>query len=129
LKELCTTKRATNAPKRAFLASGASFILSHKIPVKYKDSGCPTISIVIGDQLIHKALLDLGACINLIPFTEYERLGLGELKPIKMVIQVADRPTRLPRGIVENVLIRVDELIYPVDFIVIETEKISNVVS
>jgi len=93
--------------------------------VKYKDSGCPTISIVIGDQLIHKALLDLGTSVNLIPFTKYERLGLVELKSTKMVIQLADRSTRLPRGNVEDVLIRVGEFIYPVDFVVIEREGVT----
>jgi len=71
-------------------------------------------------------LLDLGANVNLIPFTEYERLGLGEVKPIKMVIQLADRSTRLLRGIVKDVLIRVGEFIYRMDFAVIETEKVSN---
>jgi len=55
-------------------------------------------------------------------------LGLGELKRIKMVIQLANRSPRLPKGIVEDVLIRVGEFIYPVDFVVIETEKVSNVV-
>ena len=66
LKELCTTKRATNVPKKAFLASNVSSIISCQIPTKYKDLGCPTISVVIGDQIIRKALLDLGA--NLICF-------------------------------------------------------------
>jgi len=65
----------------------------------------------------------------LIPFTEYERLGLGKLKLTKMAIQFADRSTKLPRGIVEDVLIRVDEFIYQVDFVVIETEKVSNLAS
>jgi len=46
-----------------------------------------------------------------------------------MVIQLADRSTRMPRGIVEDVLIRVGEFIYLVDFVVIETEKVSNVAS
>ena len=46
-----------------------------------------------------------------------------------MVIQLADKSTRLPRGIVEDVLFRVIELIWPVGFIVIETEKVSNVAS
>ena len=105
LKDLCTTKRATNVPTKTFLAFSASSVLCRQIPVKYKNPRCPTISIVIGDQLIHRALLDLGASVNLIPFTEYERLGLGELKPTKMVIQLADRSTRLPRRIVEDVLI------------------------
>jgi len=49
LKDLCTTKRATSVPKKALLASSASSIISHQIPMTYKDPGCPTISIVIGD--------------------------------------------------------------------------------
>ena len=48
LKELCTIKRATGVPTKTFLTSGANCILS-QIPVKYKDPGCPTMSIVIGD--------------------------------------------------------------------------------
>jgi len=126
LKDLCTTKRATGVPKKAFLTSSANFILSHQMPGNYKGHSCPIVSIVIRDQLIHRALLDLEASVNLIPFTEYERLELGELKPTKMVIQLADRSTRVPRGIVEDVLIRVGKFIYPVDFIMIETEKVSN---
>ena len=46
-----------------------------------------------------------------------------------MVIQLADRSTRLPRGVVEYVLIRVGEFIYPVDFVVLETEKVANIAS
>ena len=65
----------------------------------------------------------------MILFTDYERLALRELKPTKIVIQFADRSTRLPRGIVEDVLIRVGEFIYPVDFVVIETEKLPNISS
>jgi len=121
LKDLCTTKKATSVPKKAFLTSGANSMLSH-ILVKFKDPGCPTVSIVIGDQLIHRALLDLGVSVNLIPFAEYERLELDELKPTRMVIQLADISTRVPRRIVEDVLIIVGEFIYPVDFVVIETE-------
>ena len=83
LKKLYTTKRAIGV-QNAFLTSGANSILS-QIPMKYKDPGYPTVSIVIGDQLIHRTLLDLGASVNLVPFTEYERLELGELKPTTIV--------------------------------------------
>jgi len=48
-------------------------------------------------------------------------LGLGELKPTNMVIQLVDRSTRLSRGIVEDVLIRGVEFSYPVNFVMIET--------
>jgi len=86
LKDLCTTKRATNVPKRAFLTSNVSSIISNQMPLKCKDPGCPTISITVGNHTIHPALPDLGASVNLLPFTVYESLGLGELKSTKMVL-------------------------------------------
>jgi len=87
------------------------------------------VSIVIGDQLIHKVLLDLKDSVNFIHFVEYERLELDEVKPTKIVIQLADRSIRVLREIVEDVLIRVGEFIYLVNFVVNETEKVSNLVS
>jgi len=61
LKDMYATKRATSVTKKAFLAFSGSSIISHQILDKYKDPSCPAISIVIGDQLIYRALLDLGA--------------------------------------------------------------------
>jgi len=124
LKELCTTKRVTAAPERAFLASNVNSIISNQIPVKYKDPSYPMISIVISDQVIHRALLDLEASANLRPFTVYERFGLGELIPIKIVLQFADRSTRTPQGVVEDVLIKVGEFMFPIDFVVFDTERV-----
>jgi len=80
--------------------------------VNYKDPDCSTNSTVIGERLIHRALLDLGTIVNWIPYTECKRLGLGKLKPTKMVAQLANKLTRLPRGVVEDVFIRVSEFIY-----------------
>jgi len=51
-----------------------------------KNPGCPTISIVIGNHNIYQTLLDLGTSVNLLPLIVYARLGLGELKPAKMVL-------------------------------------------
>jgi len=80
LKELCATKRTTNVPKKALLASIVSSIISRHIPAKCKDPGFPTISIVIGDQTIHQALLDLGTSVNWLPYSMYKRLGLVRVK-------------------------------------------------
>ena len=68
LKHMCTKKRKTNVPKKIFLATNISKPLSALILVKYKDSGCPTIACTIGQAEISRALLDLGASINLLPF-------------------------------------------------------------
>ena len=95
------------------MSEQVSAILQQKIPPKYKDQGCPTISCLIGDHRVKRALLDLGASINLLPYSVYEQLGLGELKPTSMTLQLADRSVRLPRGIVEDVLVQVDKFYFP----------------
>ena len=46
--------------KNAFLTEQVSSIIQSKSPVKYKDPGCPTISVNIGGTHVEKALLDLG---------------------------------------------------------------------
>ena len=81
LKDLCTVKRGLNVNKKAFLIEQVSAIIECKTPVKYKDPGCPTISVNIGGISVEKALLDLGASVNLFPYSMYKQLGLGELKP------------------------------------------------
>jgi hypothetical protein len=92
------------------------------MPVKYKDPGCPTIVCKIGDNQVEKALLDLGASVNLLPYSVYVQLGLGELKSTSITLQLADRSVKVPR----DVLIKVDWFYYPVDFIVLDTELVVN---
>ena len=94
--------------------------------MKYKDPGSPTISCIIGQITINRALLDLGANINLLPFSVYQQLGLGDLRPTRVTIQLADRSVKIPKGEITDVLIRVGEFIYPVDFIVLETQPVHN---
>ena len=122
LKDLCTVKRGLNVEKKAFLTEKVSAIIQCKTPVKYKDPGCPTISVNIGGTCVEKALLDLGATVNLLPYSMYKQLGLGELKPTSITLSLADRSIKIPKGTVEDVLIQVDKLYYPVDFVVLDTE-------
>jgi len=123
---MCTKKRKTNVPKKAFLATNISELLSNQIPVKYKDPGCPIISCTIGQITINHALLDLGASINLLSISVYQQLGLGELSPTKVTIQLADRSVKISKGEITDVLIRVGEFIYLVDFIILETQHVST---
>ena len=90
LKDLCTVKRGLGIEKKAFLTEQVSTIIQSKTPVKYKDPGSPTISINIGGTCIDKALLDLGASVNLLPYSVYKQLGLGELKPTNITLSLAD---------------------------------------
>ena len=123
-KDLCTVKRGFNVNKKAFLTEQVSAIIECKTPMKYKDPGCPTISVNIGGISVEKALLDLGASVNLLPYSMYKQLGLGELKPTSITLSLADRSIKIPKGTIEDVLIQVDRFYYPVDFVVLDTEPV-----
>nr|CAN75109.1 hypothetical protein VITISV_010027 [Vitis vinifera] len=122
LKDLCTIKRGLTVNKKAFLTEQVSAILQCKSPLKYKDPGSPTISVMIGGKVVEKALLDLGASVNLLPYSVYKQLGLGELKPTTITLSLANRSVKIPRGVIEDVLVQVDNFYYPVDFIVLDTD-------
>jgi len=97
LKDMCTKKRKANIPKKIFLDTSISKLLSGLIPVKYKDPGCPTIACTIGQAIINRALPDLGASINLLPFFMYQQLGLGDFHSTRVMIQLADRSVKIPK--------------------------------
>ncbi|RVW25089.1 Gag-Pol polyprotein [Vitis vinifera] len=92
LKDLCTIKRGLTVNKKAFLTEQ------------------------------WRKLLDLGASVNLLPYSVYKQLGLGELKPTAITLSLADRSVKIPRGVIEDVLVQVDNFYYPVDFIVLDTD-------
>ena len=126
LKDLCIVNKGLGIEKKAFLTEQVSAIIQSKTPVKYKDPGSPTISVNIGGTCIDKALLDLGACVNLLPYSVYKKLGLGELKPANITLSLADRSVKIPKGIVEDVLVKVDKFYYPVDSMVLDTDPIAS---
>ena len=125
LKDLCTVKIGLNVNKKAFLTEQVSAIIECKNPVKYKDPGCPTILVNIGGISVEKALLDLGASVNLLPYSMYKQLGLGELKPTSITLSLADRSIKIPKGTIEDDLIQVERFYYPVDFVVLNTEPVA----
>ena len=126
LKDLCTIKKGLGIEKKAFLTEQVSAIIQSKNPVKYKDPGSPTISVNIGGTSIDKALLDLGANVNLLTYSVYKQLGLGELKPTNITLSLADRSVKIPKGIVKDVLVKVDKFYYPVNFVVLDTEPMAS---
>ena len=126
LKDPCTVKKGLGIDKKAFLIEQVSSIIQCKTLVKYKDPGSPTISVNIGGICIDKALLNLGASVNLLPYSVYKELGFGELKPTNITLSLADQSVKIPKGIVEDVLVKVDKFYYPVDFVVLDIEPVAK---
>ena len=77
----------------------------------------------IGNSFFDKVLCDLGASINLMPLSVYRKLGLGEMKQITISLQLADRSIKYPRGIIKDVLVKVDKFIFLANFVVLDMEE------
>ncbi|RVW76384.1 hypothetical protein CK203_049850 [Vitis vinifera] len=69
-----------------------------------------------------ESFVRLGSKCELLPYSVYKQLGLGELKPTAITLSLADRSVKIPRGVIEDVLVQVDNFYYPVDFIVLDTD-------
>ncbi|GKD15982.1 DNA-directed DNA polymerase [Tanacetum coccineum] len=104
-----------------------SAVLLNKLLSKKKDPGSFTIPCDIGHLHINNALADLGASISLMPYTMYKKLGLGERKPTRMSLELANRSIQYPRGIAENVLIKIDKFILPIDFVILDMREDSKI--
>ncbi|XP_010253001.1 PREDICTED: uncharacterized protein LOC104594413 [Nelumbo nucifera] len=123
LKEILANKRKLGDVATVALNEKCSAILLNKLPQKLKDPGNFTIPCTIGSLKINKALCDLGASINLMPYSVFKKLGLGEPQPTRVALQLADRSIKHPRGIIEDVLVKVDKFIFPADFIVLDIQE------
>ena len=94
-----------------------------------QDLGSFTITCTIGKFEFKKALCDSGASINLMPLSVIKRLSLGELTPTAMTLQMVDRTMAQPEGVLEDVLIKVGKFIFLVDFVVMDMEEDTQVVT
>ncbi|GKC11185.1 reverse transcriptase domain-containing protein [Tanacetum coccineum] len=74
-----------------------------------------------------KMLCHLGASISLMPYTMYKKLGLGEPKATRMSLELADRSIQYPRGIIKNILVKVDKFVLPIDFVILDMPEDSRV--
>ncbi|CAM8954147.1 unnamed protein product [Rhodiola kirilowii] len=100
---------------------------SHETPPgKSKDPGAFTVTCGIGETQIHHCLIDLGAAINVMPYSLYCSLGLGPLKPPRLSIELGDRSCVRPTGLLEDLTLRVGDLAIPADFYVLQMGKTRN---
>ena len=109
------------------LTKECSAILQKKLPPKLKDPGSFNIPCFIGNAIFERALCDIGASINLMPLSIFRKLDLGEARPTTMTLQLVDRSLKHPRCIIENVLVKVDKFIFPMDFIVLDMEEYKEI--
>ncbi|KAI3704082.1 hypothetical protein L1987_74290 [Smallanthus sonchifolius] len=127
LKDILTNKMKLEELSQVTLNEECSAVIQNKLPEKRRDPGSFTIPCLIGSLSVSNALADLGASINLMPYAVFAKLELGEPAPTRMSIQLADRSVKYPRGIVENMLVKVDRFVFPVDFVILDMDEDKNV--
>ncbi|CAL9012887.1 unnamed protein product [Prunus brigantina] len=126
MKDILSKNRKFGDHEKIQLIEECSAILQRKLPPKKKDRGSFKIPCTIGNNFFERALCDLGSSINLLPLSVAKKIGIGEIKPTTVSLQMADRSITYPDGIIEDVLVKVDTLIFPVDFLVLDMEEDSD---
>ncbi|XP_076943750.1 uncharacterized protein LOC143614111 [Bidens hawaiensis] len=122
LKELCTSKKKLKGNETVKVNENVSAVLQKRLPPKCKDPGVFTIPCKMGNLSVSRAMLDLGASIYVLPYSIFKTLNLGPLKRTGVVIQLADKSVVHPKGVLKDVLVQVNELVFPADFYVLYME-------
>ncbi|XP_016178390.1 uncharacterized protein LOC107620781 [Arachis ipaensis] len=126
LKELINKKRRWNEKEIVILKQECSAVIQEGIPPKLKDPGSFFLPCTIGNIIIDKALCDLGSSINLMPMSMMRRLCIEEVKPTEMSLELVDRSLVIPKGVIENLLVRVGKFIFPADFVILDLGEEGN---
>ncbi|XP_025013672.1 uncharacterized protein LOC107261491 [Ricinus communis] len=123
LKEPLSNKRKLEEMSMVQLLEKSSTIIQRRLPKKLKDLRIFTIPYFIGNLNVDNVLADLGASISVMPYKLFKKLWMGEPKPTLMSIQVADKSIVYPRGIIEDLLVKVQGVIFSVDFVVMDMDE------
>ncbi|XP_039134213.1 uncharacterized protein LOC120271600 [Dioscorea cayenensis subsp. rotundata] len=127
LKDLLTNKRKMEESVAVVMKGSCSAMLRKNLPNKMKDPRSFIISCAIGGLEEDKALAVSEGSINVMLYTLFQILGLGEPRPTRMTLQLADHSVHHPRGIIEDVLVKVDKYNFPANFVVLDVDEDAEV--
>ncbi|XP_075087552.1 uncharacterized protein LOC107830520 [Nicotiana tabacum] len=122
IKDIVANKWRLTEFETVALTEECSSRIQSKLPQKLNDLDSFTIQISIGKHAVERALCDLGASINLMLLSVFRQLGLGELRPTTVILQLVDRSLARPEGVIEDVLVLVGSFIFPANFIILDYE-------
>ncbi|XP_057734495.1 uncharacterized protein LOC130949911 [Arachis stenosperma] len=109
------------------LTEEGSAVIQRTLPEKLQDLESFVIPCTLEDGCTRKVLCDLGASINLMPSSLIRKLGIKEVKPTRICLQLADGSTKFSSGVVEDLIVRVGPFVFTTDFIVLNMEEHKNV--
>ncbi|GJR18638.1 reverse transcriptase domain-containing protein [Tanacetum coccineum] len=122
IKSLLMNKEKLLELAKIPLNENCSAMLLKKLPEKLGDPGKFLIPCNFSGMDVCHALADLGASINLMPLSFWKKLSLPELTPTRMTLELADRSITHPKGLAEDVFVKVGKFHFPTDFVVVDFE-------
>jgi hypothetical protein len=125
LKDILSNRRKLD-DEMVTLTEKVSAIVMNKLPPKLQDPGSFTIPCSIGSTKFDRALCDLGASVSLMLKSVLDRIGVGELVPIRISLQLADGSIKYPVGQVEDLPLQVRKFYILIDFVVIKMDENPN---
>nr|GEW33649.1 reverse transcriptase domain-containing protein [Tanacetum cinerariifolium] len=120
IKSLLANKDKLFELAKVPLNENCSAMLLKKLPEKLGDPGKFLIPCDFPGMEVCRALVDLGASINLMPLSIWKKLSLPELTPTRMTLKLADRSITHPKGVAEDVFVKVGKFHFPIDFVVVD---------
>nr|GEZ41096.1 reverse transcriptase domain-containing protein [Tanacetum cinerariifolium] len=122
IKSLLANKDKLFELAKVSLNKNCSAMLLKKLPEKLEDPGKFLIPCDFPGMEVFHALSDLGAVINLMPLSIWKKLSLPELTLTRMTLELADRSITCPKGVTEDVFVKVRKFHFPTDFVVVDFE-------
>nr|GEV61792.1 DNA-directed DNA polymerase [Tanacetum cinerariifolium] len=122
IKSLLVNKDKLFELAKVPLNENCSAMLLKKLPEKLRDLGKFLIPCDFPGMEVCHALADLGASINLMPLSIWKKLSLPELTPTRMTLELADRSITRPKGVAEDVFVKVGKFYFLTDFVVVDFE-------
>ncbi|KAL4311717.1 hypothetical protein GQ457_01G019770 [Hibiscus cannabinus] len=126
LKDMVSRKKRIEEFETAAATKTCLALMHNKKPAKKADPGSFTIECSIGHNYSTKALCDPGASINLMPKSVFKKLGIGQAKPTTVMLQLSDHSFVQQEGKIEDILVRIDNFIFPADFLILDCEANEN---
>ncbi|XP_023729219.1 uncharacterized protein LOC111876888 [Lactuca sativa] len=119
-KEVMTNQKELEKAFTIVLNELFSTTIIDKFPIKMGDPVRLTLPCEFGNYTSINALANSGTSINLMSYSFYKNLALPKLQNTRMTLRMVDYLITHPRGIVEDLSVKVGRFIFPVDFVVLD---------
>ncbi|XP_023740180.3 uncharacterized protein LOC111888274 [Lactuca sativa] len=122
-KDVMTDKKELEKASTIVLNELRSTTIINGLPIKIGDPCQLTLPYEFVNSTFINSLVDLGASINLMPYSFYQKLRFPKLQDTRMTIQMANHSITYSRGVIKHLLVKVGKFVFLLDFVVLDMKE------